>query len=345
MLSKKTKREKTKKVSGFFLEKLFNILKSKEDPKIIDWNEDGTKIIIFDPIKLSSKILPKYFGHQNYSSFVRQLNLYGFNKITNIYNSKSEQYFNKNFQNNKDIKEIKNIKRNNKSNKENENEDIENLPKKKAKKHKKIINENDKEDDDKQKIIKFKKLIQKGKMNDNLNKNILEFLIKKSNEKIEFYQKMCKEIQDINENIKINFLNIKCLNNNLSFDKKSNNINKIKNNNNDFESNNLKNNDIVTIESIESIENPEFVMENKEKEKNEIHLQIPFCNEIISIDSNHDLPKNFDNQKNYDYFQQPQHPSICNYNKTLFVNFNNNNNNNNTNIKKCLTNSFILKYC
>ena len=40
-------------------------------------------------------------------------------------------------------------------------------------------------------------------MNDNLNKNFLEFLIKKSNEKIEFYQKMCKKIQDINENIKI----------------------------------------------------------------------------------------------------------------------------------------------
>ena len=143
MLSKKTKKEKTKKVSGFFLEKLFKILESRKNRKIINWNKDGTKIIIFDLIKLSSKILPKYFGHQNYSSFVRQLNLYGFNKISNIYNSKSEQYFNKNFQSNKDIEEIKNIRRNNISNEENENEDIENLPKKKAKENKMIINEID----------------------------------------------------------------------------------------------------------------------------------------------------------------------------------------------------------
>ena len=57
-------------------------------------------------------------------------------------------------------------------------------------------------------------------MNDALNKNIQEFLIQKSNEKIEFYQKMCKEIQDINENIKINFQNFTCLNNNLGFAKK-----------------------------------------------------------------------------------------------------------------------------
>ena len=156
---------------------------------------------------------------------------------------------------------------------------------------------------------------------------------------------MCKGIQYINENIKINFQNFTCLNNNLSCDKKSNNINKIINNNNDVENNNLKNNDIVAIESIETIENPYFVMENKEEEKNEIDIQIPFFNDIRYIDSNDDLPENFVKQNNYGHFQQPRPPSIWNYNRTVFANFNNNDNSNNTNIKKCLTNSFKLKFC
>ena len=83
---------------------------------------------------------------------------------------------------------------------------------------------------------------------------------------------MCKGIQYINENIKINFQNFTCLNNNLGFAKKNNNINKINNNNNDVEKNNLKNNDIVTTETIETIENLEFVRENKQEEKNEIDI-------------------------------------------------------------------------
>ncbi len=156
VLPKKTKREKSTKEPCFFLEKLFKILKSKENWKIINWSEDGTKVIIFDTIKFSNKILPKYFNHKNYSSFVRQLNIYGFNKINNIYNLKSEQYFNEYFQRDKTIEEIREIKRKNISYENNKNkEEI---------KKKKILNSIDKEDDEK-KIIEYKKLIQNGKMN------------------------------------------------------------------------------------------------------------------------------------------------------------------------------------
>jgi len=38
-------------------------------------------IVIKNVNFLTDSILPKYFNHQNYLSFVRQLNLYGFNKI------------------------------------------------------------------------------------------------------------------------------------------------------------------------------------------------------------------------------------------------------------------------
>ena len=80
VLSKKRKGEPC-----FFLETLFKIISNKKNNKIIHWNDDGTRVIISDSMKFSKKILPKYFKHDNYSSFIRQLNLYGFSKINNIY--------------------------------------------------------------------------------------------------------------------------------------------------------------------------------------------------------------------------------------------------------------------
>ena len=48
---------------------------------IVHWGDDGTTFIIEDSIKFSVTVLPKYFNHKKFSSFVRQLNMYGFNKI------------------------------------------------------------------------------------------------------------------------------------------------------------------------------------------------------------------------------------------------------------------------
>eukprot|EP00937_MAST-01D_sp_MAST-1D-sp2_P005680 g5680.t1 len=50
--------------------------------EIADWDESGTSFYIKDAAKFV-KYLPSFFRHSNLKSFVRQLNLYGFNKLRN----------------------------------------------------------------------------------------------------------------------------------------------------------------------------------------------------------------------------------------------------------------------
>ncbi|KDO33534.1 hypothetical protein SPRG_19167 [Saprolegnia parasitica CBS 223.65] len=47
---------------------------------IAQWHNDGTTILVHDPYAFSRDVLPRYFKHRNFLSFVRQLNFYGFHK-------------------------------------------------------------------------------------------------------------------------------------------------------------------------------------------------------------------------------------------------------------------------
>lgn len=42
--------------------------------ELISWNGSGDRFTIYNNIEFSSKVLPRYFKHCNWSSFVRQLN-------------------------------------------------------------------------------------------------------------------------------------------------------------------------------------------------------------------------------------------------------------------------------
>ena len=53
---------------------------------IVVWNEEGTHFTILDVERFEQEILPAYFRHRNFSSFVRQLNMYDFHKIRNEQN-------------------------------------------------------------------------------------------------------------------------------------------------------------------------------------------------------------------------------------------------------------------
>ena len=48
---------------------------------IMSWTPNGESIVVHQPEAFAQQLLPLYFKHNNFSSFVRQLNTYGFNKV------------------------------------------------------------------------------------------------------------------------------------------------------------------------------------------------------------------------------------------------------------------------
>nr|AFP57460.1 truncated heat shock factor B2a [Arabidopsis thaliana] len=59
-----------------FLTKTFNLVEDSSIDDVISWNEDGSSFIVWNPTDFAKDLLPKHFKHNNFSSFVRQLNTY-----------------------------------------------------------------------------------------------------------------------------------------------------------------------------------------------------------------------------------------------------------------------------
>ncbi|KAF9274879.1 hypothetical protein BGZ68_000281 [Mortierella alpina] len=69
------------KVRSMFVDKLFKMVEDPTIQHLISWAKEGDMFYVYNCIKLSDTILPKFFKHNNWQSFVRQLNMYGFHKI------------------------------------------------------------------------------------------------------------------------------------------------------------------------------------------------------------------------------------------------------------------------
>ncbi|KAK9074427.1 hypothetical protein SSX86_007025 [Deinandra increscens subsp. villosa] len=64
-----------------FLTKTYEMVDDPLTDHIVSWSHNGKSFVVWNPPEFAGELLPKYFKHNNFSSFVRQLNTYGFRKI------------------------------------------------------------------------------------------------------------------------------------------------------------------------------------------------------------------------------------------------------------------------
>ncbi|KAG9448178.1 hypothetical protein H6P81_014306 [Aristolochia fimbriata] len=64
-----------------FLTKTYDMVDDPSTNSIVSWSPNNNSFIVWNPPEFARDLLPKYFKHNNFSSFVRQLNTYGFHKI------------------------------------------------------------------------------------------------------------------------------------------------------------------------------------------------------------------------------------------------------------------------
>ena len=68
--------ESPKQVPPPFLTKTYQLVDDACTDHIVSWGEDHTTFVVWRPPEFARDLLPNYFKHNNFSSFVRQLNTY-----------------------------------------------------------------------------------------------------------------------------------------------------------------------------------------------------------------------------------------------------------------------------
>ncbi|TGJ79304.1 hypothetical protein E0Z10_g9461 [Xylaria hypoxylon] len=63
-----------------FVQKLNSFLEDGKNTELIRWSDKGDSFIVLDEDEFAKTLIPELFKHNNYASFVRQLNMYGFHK-------------------------------------------------------------------------------------------------------------------------------------------------------------------------------------------------------------------------------------------------------------------------
>lgn len=56
-----------------FLKKIYYILEENKFNDLLSWSNDGLALIIKKPTEFANRVLPLYFKHNNFSSFIRQV--------------------------------------------------------------------------------------------------------------------------------------------------------------------------------------------------------------------------------------------------------------------------------
>ncbi|KAF3407179.1 Transcription factor SFL1 [Talaromyces pinophilus] len=80
--------QQPKVVQTAFIHKLYNMLEDQSIQHLISWSNSNESFVM-SPTSEFSKVLAQYFKHTNISSFVRQLNMYGFHKVSDVFHTSS----------------------------------------------------------------------------------------------------------------------------------------------------------------------------------------------------------------------------------------------------------------
>jgi hypothetical protein len=76
--------DEDEKIVPPFILKLMAMINDTANDHMIIWNPTGSSIIVHDSNALGREVLPKYYKHSNFTSLVRQLNMYGFHKVIGV---------------------------------------------------------------------------------------------------------------------------------------------------------------------------------------------------------------------------------------------------------------------
>ena len=209
MLGRKRTLKKISKTEPSFLSKLYQILNNKEYTPYIHWSQDGLSVIISDQTNLSKIILPKFYNHKNFSSFVRQLNMYNFHKIRTDPKSNEQKYTHDEFYKGKPLKEIQKIRRKIRTDEDKEKNTnktkicsdkkigiINNVNKNNSLEEKIILDKIEGLDDDK-KLLQYQNLVKNGEMSSLSNDKILNFLLEKLKQSEENHKNIENEINNL----------------------------------------------------------------------------------------------------------------------------------------------------
>lgn len=78
-IAKREAQAKRKQIPPF-VQKLSSFLDISKNTDLIRWSDRGDSFIVLDEDEFAKTLIPELFKHNNYASFVRQLNMYGFHK-------------------------------------------------------------------------------------------------------------------------------------------------------------------------------------------------------------------------------------------------------------------------